>query len=471
MLGGSQLWENAHHEKKRSPAVAALPAWTWPIDVARYDQSVALTSAEVAALTEHVRNYNAATHEKPANSYSVVERLIEPVEEALAHTALRVRHREFVALFLLREMSRRGRSFWGWTEEEWVETINARRQQQKHIIAIAYLLCSFTRLEVVGGAHLVYVSLARKVFGNERIEAALTRVRAAMAGRGHAPIYLKQYMQRAVCEAFLFNRCPKLEALTPELLRSLKEKRTGRYPAKCMVALSRVLVSLGMLQHPLPIEKPLQEKLGYRSLTEGVPARWARSSWHWFETSTLTRRVRRCTYYFLLSIGRWLVARHPEIASPEQWTRDLAAECVAMVCEMKCGEWAERQDCCNRPVGKMPAPTTRASRLSGLRIFFRLPKPSSRAQLLEARENLLRLTQEIPLREEERAAVEDGAAALEQLSARLIDVPTPSGPTPRELRDSNQRSLPVLTSSIRQVERSSSKGAASRHCQESKASG
>jgi hypothetical protein len=103
---------------------------------------------------------------------------------------------------------------------------------------------------------------------------------------------------------------------------------------------------------------------------------------------------------------------------------------------------------------------------------FYLPKPSSRAQLLEARENLLRLRQEIPLREEERAAVEDGLAALEKLSARLADVPTPAGPTPRELGDGNQRSLPVLPSSIHQAEpSSSSQGAAGRSGQESKASG
>ena len=356
---------------KKEEIPVALPAWSWPIDVARYNQAAALTAAEAAALTEYVRNYDAATHEKPAGFYTVMQRLIRPMEDVLAHTALRLSHRGFVVLFLLREMARRGRSFWGWNEEEWAETINARRQEQQHLIAIAYLLCSFTRLEAVGGVHLVYVALARKVFGHERIEAAMARVRAEMAGWGHAPTYLKQYMQRTVCEAFLFNRRPELETLTPELLQSLKQKRTGRDPAKCLVALSRVLVSLGVLGRPLPVEKPPHEKLGHRSLTEGVPAEWARLCWQWFETSALTRRVRRRNYYFLLSVGRWLAARHPEIASPEQWTRDLAAACVAMVCEMKCGEWVERQDCCNRPVGKLLAPTTRSTRLSALRTFFR----------------------------------------------------------------------------------------------------
>jgi hypothetical protein len=39
----------------------------------------------------------------------------------------------------------------------------------------------------------------------------------------------------------------------------------------------------------------------------------------------------------------------------------------------------------------------------------------------------------IPLTEDEQAAVDEGQAALDQLLERLIDVPTPNGATPREL--------------------------------------
>jgi len=67
---------------------------------------------------------------------------------------------------------------------------------------------------------------------------------------------------------------------------------------------------------------------------------------------------------------------------------------------------------------------------------FYVPKESSRAQLLEAKANLQRMKREIPL-QEERAAVEDGLIAVERLYERLIDVPTPAGPTPRELKQRN----------------------------------
>jgi hypothetical protein len=55
--------------------------------------------------------------------------------------------------------------------------------------------------------------------------------------------------------------------------------------------------------------------------------------------------------------------------------------------------------------------------------FYR-PKGSSQAQMLEAKANLLRLRQEIPLTDEERAAVDDGLGALERLCARLAEVST-----------------------------------------------
>jgi len=72
-------------------------------------------------------------------------------------------------------------------------------------------------------------------------------------------------------------------------------------------------------------------------------------------------------------------------------------------------------------------------RMACARCAFYRPKGSSQAQLLEGKTNLLRMLQEIPLSEEERAAVEDGIEAMEKLCQQLVDVPTPAGPTPKQL--------------------------------------
>ncbi|MGW3028483.1 tyrosine-type recombinase/integrase [Streptomyces sp. NPDC001221] len=72
-------------------------------------------------------------------------------------------------------------------------------------------------------------------------------------------------------------------------------------------------------------------------------------------------------------------------------------------------------------------------RMACARCDFYTPKDSSKGQLLEAKENLQKMLANIPLTDDERAAVDDGQAALDQLLERLTDVPTPAGPTPRQI--------------------------------------
>src|SRR5712691_7933089 len=55
-----------------------------------------------------------------------------------------------------------------------------------------------------------------------------------------------------------------------------------------------------------------------------------------------------------------------------------------------------------------------------------MPKDSVRGQWLEARDGLLKMLQEIPLSDEERAAIDGNVQALDHLLERLKDVPTPS---------------------------------------------
>jgi integrase len=72
-------------------------------------------------------------------------------------------------------------------------------------------------------------------------------------------------------------------------------------------------------------------------------------------------------------------------------------------------------------------------RMACARCDFYTPKDSSQAQLLEAKDNLQRMLTSIPLTDDERAAVEDGQAALDTLLTRLTDIPTPSGATPHKI--------------------------------------
>ena len=80
--------------------------------------------------------------------------------------------------------------------------------------------------------------------------------------------------------------------------------------------------------------------------------------------------------------------------------------------------------------------TTAARRLADLLVQAETTQPAYSAflqQILEAQASLQRMLVTIPLTDDERAAVDEGADAVERLLTRLADTPTPAGPTPREI--------------------------------------
>lgn len=66
-----------------------------------------------------------------------------------------------------------------------------------------------------------------------------------------------------------------------------------------------------------------------------------------------------------------------------------------------------------------------AHRMACAKCSFYRPKESAATQLIEGKSNLLRMLQEIPLLDDERAAVEDGLSAMDTLLQRLAHIPTP----------------------------------------------
>jgi integrase len=85
-------------------------------------------------------------------------------------------------------------------------------------------------------------------------------------------------------------------------------------------------------------------------------------------------------------------------------------------------------------------------RMACARCSFYRPKKTFLPMLLEKKDHLLHMKQDIPLTDLELAAVEGDLKATERLIARLIDKPTPAGPTPRQLEQQNEASpLPKPT--------------------------
>lgn len=357
--------------EKQEPKKADDGPWVWPIDLDRYDRSSALTAAEEDMLTRYAEAYRFYRYGRTMDFGETLDRLVKPLNDALDYAGIRTLFRKYVLLFFLREIAERKRAFWGWTTEEWIETIERQKKvEYQHVIAVAYLLCGFSDLHRLSKNHIIYVVLARKVFGSDYMNTIAERVRKVLAEWG----YLKATQQavlRTVCEALLYIRSPHLDELTIEHIETVVASHPCRTGSYRKVAFSRVLASIGAVPEAMEIKRPVKDKKLSPALTLGVPAEWCRLSRLWFDRSTYALRNRNKSYYFLLNVGRWIGKVHPEVTSPADWTRELAAEAVSIVCQWHGGDWCSVDPAHVKSRGQILAPSTRAGRISILRIFFR----------------------------------------------------------------------------------------------------
>jgi integrase len=358
--------------KKTEPKKADDGPWGWPLDLDRYDRSNDLTPAEEDILTRYAEAYRFYRYGRTMDFGQALDRLVKPLNDTLDYTGIRTYFRKYVLLFFLREMAKRRRSFWGWTTDEWIETIECQKKTEyQHLIAVAYLLCGFSDLHRLSKNHIVYVVLARKVFGGEYMKVVGDRVQSLLCEWGYMRKGTAALVMRTIFEALLYKRSPHLEELKIEDLQEVIARRPPRTGSYCAVALSRVLASMGTVPEAMEIKRPVQDKKLSPALTIGVPAEWCRLCRLWFDRATYSLRNRNKSYYFLLNVGRWLGKVHPETASPADWTRALAAEAVSVVCQWHGGDWCSIDPVHVKSHGQILAPNTRAGRISILRVFFR----------------------------------------------------------------------------------------------------
>ena len=129
--------------------------WTWPVPVEAYDRAEELTLAEPEFLTVEVP-VRIEGGQGESQSFSAVRRLVQPLEDVFNYIEFRGYKKDSLLVFLLDEMGRRRRSFWGWKDEEWIEIVEHRRYDAYRLIAVAYLLGGFQDLEGFGKRRQVY---------------------------------------------------------------------------------------------------------------------------------------------------------------------------------------------------------------------------------------------------------------------------------------------------------------------------
>lgn len=171
--------------------------WTWPVDIAGYDCSPELSAAERTELKRIMRHKPLHLH---PSTKAILHRLLQPLEDVFVQTHMSRNIWYEVVRVMVVEMAHRGKSFWAWSEAEWLDIIGpsyegfARRYRRSYgggrqhparreLPVLTYLLCSPRILDPLL-APFAIAPIARKVFGTERIDSQVKRLSAALSAWG-----------------------------------------------------------------------------------------------------------------------------------------------------------------------------------------------------------------------------------------------------------------------------------------------
>ena len=100
-------------------------AWHWPVDLATYDRTPQLSDDEKEAIAYTITHHAARSARQRA---AILQRLVQPLLDVLL--ALGSPQQEHYApILVMLDMDRRGTAYWGWSREEWLETIGLTEQR------------------------------------------------------------------------------------------------------------------------------------------------------------------------------------------------------------------------------------------------------------------------------------------------------------------------------------------------------
>jgi integrase len=283
---------------------------------------------------------------------------------------------DVIALQLLRCVDQ-GRTFWAWTDEDWVFLLGrdqaefrrhapawAGDEVRPYLAAHAYLLGSFTGFDQLG--NFQRFTLARQIFGRDRLGSEIGRARAVLAEWGYRlGDNDDKLLPMVACRLFLLNRSPHLDDLTTELFNRVRHDRLlPGTQMNTLHALQRAVSALGFC------EAPRQGTGRHSARASGGAPEWERWVDRWHQTTTLTPRTRGTVRSNLLKVGRWLQAEHPDVADPADWTRQTCATWVARLERMNVGDYVQRTVGLKDRIGKPLEASSKEGQLAALRKFF-----------------------------------------------------------------------------------------------------
>lgn len=353
----------------------ALPLPPSHFDLGRYDRNPDLTPAEQAVFRRW-----AASDDGFQISKHDVPRLRQPlldVDARLAASAAktgddgtRYRSRHMLR-FILMEVARRDRAYWGWNEQQWLDLVASpatpRWVNKPYLLGVAYLLGGVRRVHKA--RHRISLAVtARVVFGTQLFDGECDRLMGALERLGFCDATLRATMPTTLGALALDGGDPRLEAFDETLLRRVHDHHVRRIGSR-MGQISHGLVALSILPRPLH----LQEYASWQDRDTGdVHPEWVAWCRRWRETSTLSPSTRMTDHGFVLRTGLWLAREHPEVTGPGAWTAEVCADFLAAVSRLTFGEWEmpafDRRTVPNR--GEALAAQSKCSGIHAVRRFL-----------------------------------------------------------------------------------------------------
>lgn len=357
------------------------------LDLSRYDRAPAFTRHERAALRELCgADYllwgdgpNRARRERQAR----LGRLIAPLKDAICRfdpreTQCRRYKREAAIVAVLRCCHAEQRAYWGWSEAIWKRVLgstqaefdavhgeNKARHLRLDMMVAAYALGCFR--DVVALGRYRRSDFVLRVFGPDAVDASCTKARTTLQGWGYT---WRKVVHASLLEVLLLNGSPHLEDLTNEVLDRVRARTKHCHSA--IYQLGLLLAELGVTDERLPRLPPsgARWKAQFERAKDGIDPRWLAWVDRWNNTTTVEPRTRRSARPALWKAGRWLAHRHPDVAEPQDWTRDIALDFVAAVTRMRVGEYVGRDVGHRARAGDPLAPRTIEHTIIDVRRFF-----------------------------------------------------------------------------------------------------
>jgi hypothetical protein len=158
----------------------------------------------------------------------------------------------------------------------------SRRYDGNRIIAAGFLLRGFDKLASFPKRRHAFSCLARRVFGFKRFTAADRKTKAGLRELGYR-IRTLRLVSLTLAQLMLITRSPRIEDITEAALLQLQRRKGTVALEQCVVALSRLLASEGIIDQPVR-RLGLQPKMIHgvpEAIVANVPREWARLARYW----------------------------------------------------------------------------------------------------------------------------------------------------------------------------------------------